>query len=462
MKKTVLCGLIGLLAIQPVSAIDLIGAYEKALTYDSGLAAAKATYEVQSENIDLTQSSLLPQIDAFSEARYVNNNGPFQSMPFSQYSFGIELSQPLFRADAWFNYQASKSLTKAENARYNLAQQQLMLDLATAYFDVLRAYDNLSTARATVTAIERQYRQAQERFDVGLIAITAVYEARASFDASTSNRIAAENDLDIAWEQLIRLTGAFNEGIDNLRQQFPLARPAPMEPADWETIALNQNWSVQAALQELNAAEETLSSAKSGHYPTVDLTSRLSQSRTNTIGNQPSEGFQLSPDATTTDRQIGIRLNIPLYSGGGTQAGVRQERARVRLIEQRLQSARRDVRLNTRSLFLTVNSNIDSASALKQTIVSRRAALKATRAGYEVGTRNIVEVLNAESNFYIALRDYANARYDYIINTLNLKLAAGTLNPQDLIGLNTWLSASAPGIEALANEQEPITNPLAD
>lgn len=156
---------------------------------------------------------------------------------------------------------------------------------------------------------------------------------------------------------------------------------------------------------------------------------------------------------------IGVTLNVPLYTGGGTQAGVRQRRSLVTVAEQSLKTVRRDVRVSTRSLFLTVNNNIETASALEQTIVSRRSALDATRAGYEVGTRNIVEVLDAERAYYVALRDYANSRYDYVINTLQLKQAAGTLSPQDLVALNNWLSESAPGIEALANEDKVLDNP---
>ena len=164
-------------------------------------------------------------------------------------------------------------------------------------------------------------------------------------------------------------------------------------------------------------------------------------------------------DGTTTQGVIGLTLNVPIYTGGGTQAGVRQQRSQVTVAEQSLNTVRRDVRVNTRSLFLTVNNNIETASALGQTIISRRSALDATRAGYEVGTRNIVEVLDAERAYYVALRDYANARYDYVINTLQLKQAAGTLSPQDLISLNNWLSETAPGIEALANEEKMLDVP---
>lgn len=458
MKKQTVIGLIGILASGQAFSMGLVDAYEKALAYDSNLAAAKASYAAAQDNIDLSKSSLFPQINASTSASYNDNNGPFQSLPDKQLSYGITLTQPLFRANTWFQYKASESLSAAEKARYNSAQQQLILDLATAYFNVLRARDTLTTSQAVETAIKRQYKQAKERYDVGLIAITAVYEARASYDDSNSKRIAAENQLDIAKERLARLTGEYPDEINNLRRSFPLSKPSPMTPSDWETIALNQNWQIQSASEQVKAAKNQLSGAKSGHYPTVDLTASASQSITRTVGSTPPGTFQLSPNGTRTDRQIAIQVKVPIYLGGGIQAGVRKQRSEVEVAEQRLNTARRDVRVNTRSLFRTVNTNIESASALKQTIVSRQSALDATRAGYEVGTRNIVDVFNAEQNYYIALRDYANARYDYIINTLSLKQSAGTLSPQDIIDLNNWLSASAPGIEAMAKEAKQAGN----
>ena len=334
--------------------------------------------------------------------------------------------------------------------------------MATAYFNVLRASDTLTTARATEAAIQRQYEQAQERYEVGLIAITEVYEARASYDDSKSQRIAAESNLDIAKERLARLTGDYPESVENLEQQFPLMRPEPMDPGAWERIALEQNWQIQSTLYELNANEATLRAAKAGHLPTLDL--NASYGRTEISGlDQPGIAFQArSSGSSTTEGVVSLSLNVPLYLGGGVQAGARQQRSLVDVAEQTLRTVRRDVRVNVRSLYRTVNTNIESASALEQTIVSRRSALDATLAGYEVGTRNIVEVLDAQRNYYIALRDYANARYDYIINTLSLKLTAGTLSPQDLIALNEWLSPTAPGIEALANEGETLADPTAN
>jgi outer membrane protein len=372
----------------------------------------------------------------------------------------VQLTQPLFQADAWFAYDAAQFRTEAARAEYNLAQQQLILDVAAAYFDVLRAADNLTTARATENAIERQYQQAQERFDVGLIAITEVYEARASFDDSTSRRIAAESELDIARERLARLTGEYAEDLENLERDFPLMRPMPSNPNEWESTALDQNWQIQRAIKELQASKANLDEAKAGHYPTVDLNASWGQQKLDNIEDPATASLGGQRDGTTTEAVIGLSLNVPLYAGGGIQAGVRQQRSTVNLQDENLKTTRRDVQVNTRSLFRTVNTNIETASALEQTIVSRRSALDATRAGYDVGTRNIVEVLDAEQAYYIALRDYANARYDYVVNSLSLKQAAGTLSPQDLIELNKWLSETAPGIEALANEEETLDSPM--
>ncbi|MDI9246705.1 TolC family outer membrane protein [Marinobacter sp. CHS3-4] len=455
MKKRLLSGLIGLLAAQPAVSMDLVETYKKALSYDSGIATAKASFEAQQAASNVTRSSLLPEVVGFGEANHTDVDGPNQDNSYKTFAYGVRATQPLFRADEWFRYDASKFQTEAARANYNLAQQQLILDVATAYFGVLRAADTLTVTRAAEAAFQRQYEQAQERFDVGLIAITEVYEARATYDASKSQRIAAESDLAIAREQLSRLTGEYEEKLNNLRRNFPLGRPDPMSPSAWENLALDQNWQIQSALSDLNASEANLKTAKSGHLPTLDLNASYGVSDTDGL-EQPST---LQRDGETTEAQIGLTLNVPLYVGGGTQAGVRQQRSLVTAAEQSLETVRRDVRVNTRSLYRTVNTNIESASALEQTIISRRSALDATRAGYEVGTRNIVEVLDAERNYYVALRDFANARYDYIVNSLRLKQAAGTLNPQDLADLNNWLSASAPGIEALANEDATLNDP---
>ncbi|WP_298453282.1 TolC family outer membrane protein [uncultured Marinobacter sp.] len=451
MKKRLLSGLIGLLAAQPALSLDLIETYEKALSYDSGIAAAQARFESQQAASDISKSTLLPQIGAYAQGNHTDfdaKNGVGDS--YKSLNYGVRLTQPVFRADNWFRYDSSKFQTAAAQAQYNLAQQQLILDVATAYFNVLRAQDTVTTARAGEAAIRRQYEQAQERFDVGLIAITEVYEARASYDDARSIRIAAENQTNIAREQLARFTGEYSEELQNLRQNFPLGQPEPQDPSAWEMTALEQNWAIQAAMSVLDSSEANLDVAKSGHMPTLDLVASYGQTELDGAKQTQQEG---------TQGVIGLELNVPLYMGGGTQAGVRQQRSLVTVAQEDLNTTRRDVRVSTRSLYLTVNNNVETASALKQTIISRRSALDATRAGYDVGTRNIVEVLDSERAYYVALNDYANARYDYVTNTLRLKQAAGTLSPRDLIELNEWLSATAPGIEALANDKETLQDP---
>ncbi|SFR85483.1 outer membrane protein [Marinobacter daqiaonensis] len=461
MKKQLLCGLIGLFSAHGALAMDLMETYEKALSYDSGIAAARASLRAQEATADISRSALLPQISAYGDANHIDSDGPNQDVSYQSYGYGVQLTQPLFRAEAWFAYDAAQLQTEAARAEYNLAQQQLILDVATAYFDVLRAADALTTARATENAIQRQYDQAQERFDVGLIAITEVYEARASYDDATARRIAAENELDIARERLARLTGEYTEELENLKQDFPLIQPVPANPNEWEQTATSQNWQIQTAIKRLQASKANLDEARAGHYPTLDLNASYGRQRIDGLDSRaPGGAIGTSQfDGTTTEGRIGLSLNVPLYAGGGIQAGVRQQRASVDVQEQNLNTTRRDVRVNTRSLYRTVNTNIEAASALDQTIVSRRSALDATLAGYDVGTRNIVEVLDAQRAYYVALRDYANARYDYVVNTLGLKQAAGTLSPQDLMELNRWLSESAPGIEALANESDTIEDP---
>ncbi|MDX5297926.1 MAG: TolC family outer membrane protein [Gammaproteobacteria bacterium] len=436
------------LSAASVQAADLVSIYEKALAYDSGLAAARAGYEAEQAGEVQARATLLPQVFGVGQLGHTDRMAGKGAADDSWVSsgYGINLSQPLFRASNWFAYEASKRNTERAEAEYSLAQQRLILDVAAAYFGVLRAQDVLTTAKATEAALQRQWEQARERYDVGLIAITEVHEARASYDATKTQRIGAESALDIARETLARLTGEYYEQLNKLERNFPIAQPEPLDPQQWETTALEQNWSIKAARLALETVQTQVEVQKAGHLPTLDLNAGIQRAVTN--GPFPV-------DARQTDTSLSLNLNVPLYQGGGTDASVRRARAQAEQSRQVLDTTRRNVRLDARSQFRSITNNVETVSALEQTIVSRRSALDATRAGYSVGTRNIVEVLDAEKNYYIALSDYANARYDYILNGLRLKLTAGTLSPQDLAELDRWLSANAPGIEALANEGSP-------
>lgn len=443
------------LPLSTAQGAGLLTVYEQALAYDSGLAADRFAFEAQSEGVNQSRSALLPQVNAFAEGSYVDRNDLTDT--FTRYRYGVRLDQPLFRADAWYNFRTSQNLSKQASAELSRAQQELILNVSTQYFEVLRAQDTLDTAIATETALRRQREQAQERFNVGLIATTEVEEARAGYDASQSQRIAAEGNLDISREELARFTGHYHEQLHRLRTDFPVSPPEPADPRAWMETALMQNWTIQAARFALDASETELQASRAGHYPTLDLSASVARdyqgATTRDVqdpAGAPPQGFTGS--TSRTEGSIGLSLNVPLYAGGGTRSSVRRAQAERNQTEQMLESARRNVRLGTRTFLRQINTNIETLGAQRQTIVSRRSALDATRAGYDVGTRNIVELLDAEQNYYVALRDFAEARYDYVINTLRLKQEAGQLSPQDLIDLDRWLSATAPGIEQLARE----------
>lgn len=445
MKKRLLVSLVAAFTAAPASAVDLLTVYEQALAYDSELAGNRAAYQAQLALSDQARATLLPQVGAFGEVALTRqDSGLTGSDTFASTGIGLELTQPLFRASDYFEYRATQDQSEEAEAQLSLAQQGLVLDVAIGYFNTLRTQDTLATARAAEAALQRQFEQSQERYDVGLIAITEVLEARAAYDDVRSQRIATESEVDIARETLARLTGNYPEDLDKLEQDFPIAPPEPANPAAWAEVALAQNWEIKAAQFQRLARADQYNAAKAERLPTLDLSASYGRNNVNGAESQ----FNTDQDNAV----IALQLNVPLYTGGGIQANVRRTGALAEQSQAILETTRRNVTLDTRSLYRTVTTNVQSVQALRQTIVSRRSALDATRAGYRVGTRNIVEVLEAEQEYYLALSSYANARYDYVLNSLRLKQAAGTLSPQDVRDLNRWLSAAAPGIEALAQQ----------
>lgn len=434
LKPSILALALGLSWGTSLQAADLLTVYQHALDYDSELAAARATYQAQEESVYEARSGLLPQIGAgASLSRNRRDSELTGKNTYNSFGYSIELTQPLFRADTWYRYQGSKFASRQAAAQYVLEEQNLILRAADAYFSVLRAEENLATAKAAEEAFERQWEQARQRFDVGLIAITEVLEAQALYDSAKVQRIAAEGDLAVAQESLERLTGQSYQNLGKLREDFPIVHPEPNSPDQWVDTALQQNLSIQSAAFAVEAAQQQLKTNRAQHYPTLDAFA--SYEDVNISGSEVST-FNAN---SQNEFSIGLQLRVPLYTGGGVQAGVRRAGFELERAEQTLTTVRRNTTLNIRSLLRTLNTNIESIQARKQAIRSAESALEATRAGYQVGTRNIVEVLDAERLYYETLRDYANSRFDYVLNSLRLKQAAGILNPGDLDQLNRWL-----------------------
>ena len=430
--------------------------YELALQNDPQLRAAKAAFLAGTEAKNISRAGLLPQISAvgqYSEDEYegsstqaLSQNGVFGRKGHTDTdakNYSVTLSQPIFDLPAWFSFQQGKELSLQAKLQFSADQQSLVLRSAENYFDVLRARDNLETALAEEKAIKRQLEQTRERFEVGLLPITDVHEARAAYDNATVNTLESEGALDIAFEGLTVLTGQPHEQLAGLMPDFPIKNPEPLNREEWVQFALQNNFALKVAKHAKEAADNNAQSKKYEHMPT--LTGSMSY-----YDNHSTSGFRgtdlsthqtfTSPSDSDQDgHSIGVQLNVPIFTGGLISAERRQAfQQSVQASENHISTQRNTVQ-QTRSQHLQVLTNTARVNARNQSITSATSALEATQAGYEAGTRNIVDVLLAQRVLYQAKRDYANARYDYIDNLLQLKEVAGQLSPEDIYQLNAWL-----------------------
>ena len=411
-----------------IMAADLNEIYQLSLTNDAELAVAKAKRDAGDYQVDLARAALLPQISlgATQATSEIETNAG--TADFDTFSYNATISQTLFNLNSWYNFQAASAGGDASNLEYVLSEQQLILRSAEAYFNVLRAKENLDTARAEETAVKRQLEQTQQRFEVGLIAITEVHEAEASYDLSYANLIGREAALDINYEVLEQITGQRFENLAQLKADVEFS--APKKAAnEWVEAGLSKYAGIQLAHEGVNAAEYTRKAGWSNYAPQINAQWSY------TDGDRESNG--VITDSTNTT--LAFSATIPLFAGGSNYARAKQAAARSTEASANLDLQQRTVKNNIRSLYRQVQTDVLTVRARQRATISSQSALEATETGYQVGTRNIVEVLNAQRNLFSAQRDYANARYDYIIDLLNLKFFAGSLGEADIQALNAWL-----------------------
>ena len=314
--------------------------------------------------------------------------------------------------------------------------------MAEAYFYVLRALDNLEAAKAEERATKRQLEQTQQRFDVGLIAITDVHEAQAVYDNTVVQRLTDEGNLGTSYESLTVLTGQSHSNLWLLNKDFPVINPDPMARSEWVDFSLQNNNALKAALYGMEAARENASSKKMEHAPRLTAQIGYSDSDEDITRSQfgpPPSSAEINN--TTDGTSWSINFELPIYSGGRISAQRRQAYEQYNVALQNKIETQRVVIKNARASHITVVTDVQRVKARQQAIKSTSSALDATQAGYEVGTRNIVDVLQAQRSLYSSIRDYANSRYDYVLNMLKLKRAAGTLTPQDIFDINNWVVA---------------------
>ena len=420
---------------------DLVSVYQEAVDNNADLAAARAQYGAQKEVVPQARAGLLPNLSAGADVNNVRTqiDTPSATANRDAHTWRATLSQPLFRADRWFQLQAAEAVNEQAALQLSATEQELILQSAENYFAVLRAQDNLASTKAEEAAFKRQLDQSNERFDVGLSDKTDVLQSQASYDTARANRLLAQRQVADAFEALITLTNRQYNSIEGMRHTLPILPPTPNDAKAWVDTAAQQNLNLLASNFAVAAAEETLKQRKAGHAPTLDAVAQYKTGDNDGFGLSNPNALQQRYSGDVSQRSIGLQLNIPIYSGGLTSSQVRESYSRLNQTEQQRESMRRQVVENTRNLHRAVNTDVEQVQARKQSIISNQSALEATEIGYQVGTRNIVDVLDAQRQLYTSVRDYNNSRYDYILDNLRLKQAAGTLNPGDLEALSRYL-----------------------
>lgn len=437
--------------------------YELALENDAQLKAEEAVYLAGKEAEILGRAALLPQVTGSYSYQDTETDtdslGPiFQAdgsliiasttsdRDTETEGFQFSLSQAIFDLPAWFGFKSGRETSREAAATFAANQQNLIVRVVDTYLGVLRARDNLAASRAQERAFERQLEQTQQRFEVGLIAITDVYEAQAARDLAQVSRIVDENNLSVALERLSVLTGQRHDNLNILRENFDINPPDPADRSAWVDFALANNFSLQASRHREEAARQTSRANKAEHLPRVS--GNYSYSDFDTDGssevNPPSRFNSDNIDSNSEESAWGVTLSVPIFTGGAVSANRRRTAQEFNAARQNRINLTRNTVTNTRSLHMTVMSDVSRVAARKQSIVSSRSALDATQAGYEVGTRNVVDVLNAQNSLFSAQRDYANSRYDYVLSMMRLKEAAGLLSPEDIIALDGYMEAPAP------------------
>ncbi len=351
----------------------------------------------------------------------------------------LSLRQTIFRWDQIVNLRrADKTVARAEADR-EAAQQDLIVRVTQRYFDVLAAEDRLLARHANKNAIARQLEQAKQRFDVGLIAITDVQESQAAFDQSVADEIAAKRSLATAREFLREITGQYVGELSAPVENLPLRNPDPSSEKEWIDRAMAQNLALVSSRIDEELARDEISFRRNGHYPTIDLVASTGNSDSESDRNNNDIGF-LPNNSDFDSDSISIQFNLPIFAGGTTSSRVKEAVYLHRASREQLLRVSRETERATRDAYLGVLSEISRVQALQQAVQSSRTALEATEAGFEVGTRTIVDVLNAQFQLFQAITNYYQARYDYILNAMRLRQAAGMLAVQDLERFDQFLT----------------------
>jgi outer membrane protein len=449
-----------LLTAASAQAEDLKSVYERALANDPQIREADALRRAAREARPQAWAAILPQISGSASKTRADttSSGQFpqeQRLPTGQTvvlnflssstsepetdRWSLDLRQSLISWGNWVAIKrASRQVAQAE-ADFQAAEQQLIVRVAEAYFNVLAAQDTVDAQSSALEAISRQLEQAEKRFEVGLIAVTDVQEAKAARDSAAAAVIAAKRQLASTEEFLREITAEKYAELAKPGESMPLKSPEPADEAQWVERSMEQNLALVSSRLAAEIARDNVRAAFGGHLPELDLVASKSSTDQSSPINFSSGNVGLRT-SDSDDESYSLQVTMPIFSGGATQSRVRQSEFQWRAARERLMRVSRQTERQARDAYLGVISEISRVNALRQALESNQTALKATEAGYEVGTRTAVDVLEARRSLTQAQTNYSRSRYDYILNVLRLRFASGTLDRATLEEVNTWLT----------------------
>ena len=427
------------LQVQGAGIVDI---YLDAQRNDPSVVNANYLTLVAKEDRKQAVSLLYPSLDAFAQYKQTGQNIVSSdntvygtgSTSFGSTSYGLTLTQPLFHWDSIVGLKQSKIALQQAEIEYILAQNDLIVRVADLYFQALSAQNQLDYVNAELLAVEKHFELAKGRQEMGLIPITDLHDAKARRATTRAEVISARNQLDDALQALEEVTGTAVHNLDTLRPTIPFQSPEPADLDSWINQALEQNPSIALRQQAVEMAIEEVKRQKSGHYPTLDLVGRYSDDET--------DGSLFGGGSEVETTEISLQFNLPLYRGGAVSSKVRKAKQQEKIARQNLVKEQRGVARQVRAAYLGVKSALSRVDALQESIVSNQLALDAKQEGFLSGLYTSLTVLDAERDLSLVRIDYARARYDYVLNSLKLKLAVGTLNSQDLLDLDRWFVKS--------------------
>ena len=430
LKRISLASLIVLTSFSYSAYADtLLQVYQTAKIKDPTILKSKAQYDLFLEKISEANAALLPQIGLALDTGHTEAN---EDATNTQYGANLSLSQSIYNDSYWQQLDLAEKEATRYGALYGLAAQNLLLRTATDYFNVLRADEAVKSVQANKRAVERQLEQTKQRFEVGLIAITDVHEAQAEYDRTIADEINAENNLLNSYETLRELTGEDVKRVAYLNTDTFSPQKLQGDIKSWRNQSLEHNLELHSKRIAKELAKMEIDLAETGHLPTLDLVADLGRNSTEYDDEETS-------DTDINNATIGLEFNLPIYTGGGISSRVKQAQYNYVFASEDLTETFRSIESEISSGYNNVRASISSIRAYEQTVTSSASALEAVEAGFEVGTRTIVDVLDATRNLYASENQLANARYDYIINMLQLKFSAGTLAELDIINISAGL-----------------------